>query len=157
MKNFRNQQTASQRAFAVYTRNISELFLDKYGASYATQENTRNTWRTSVAYSRDAEEFLILQSRIFIRTLDSRDPNSTNPQFLKSLTNLMADYLSGYTKKNPIYHSRNEAKAALKELLFTKFGYINRLQNAQTAARRASQVRNTAINQARAAHNSIKK
>jgi len=31
------------------------------------------------------------------------------------------------------------------------------LQNAQTAARRASQVRNNAINQARAAHNSIKK
>ncbi len=157
MTKFSNAQTASQRVFATYTRSISELFLDKYGASYATQENTRNTWRASAEYSRDAEEFLILQSRIFIRMLDSRDPNSTNPQFLKSLTNLMADYLSAYTKKNPIYHSRNEAKAALKELLFTKFGYINRLQNAQTAARRASQVRNNAINQARAAHNSIKK
>ncbi len=145
MKKFSNAQTASQRVFAIYTRSISELFLDKYGASYATQENTRNTWRASAEYSRDAEEFLILQSRIFIRVLDSRDPNSTNPQFLKSLTNLMADYLSAYTKRNTIYHNRSEAKAALKRVLYTDFSYINRLLEKQAAARRMTAARNNMI------------
>lgn len=139
MATFHKKQTATQRTFATYTREITALFLDKYGTSYATQENTRNTWRETCAYSAAAYDFLILQTRVFIRLLPHDKSSSTNPQFLDSLTSLMADYLSAYTMKQPNIANRKQAKEKLKDALYNEFGYIQTIIQKRQAKRAARQ------------------
>lgn len=121
------KQTATQRIFAAYTKYISELVLDKYGPSYSTQEEMRNSWRHKIQYSSEIENFLIFKTQMFIRFLDSRDSNSTNPQVLDALTREIADYLSAYTMRVPNVPTRKKAKTILKHTLYDNSSYIRYL------------------------------
>ena len=100
MKKNLHKQSAAQRIFGQYAVCITEKLLEKYGPSYASQSVIRNTWRNTFPYDKRVEDFLIFETKMYIRNLDRRDSNSTNPQFLLALTKLMADYLSAYTMKS---------------------------------------------------------
>lgn len=114
--------TASQKEFSKFTRYITDVFLERFGKSYMTQENTRNHWRYNCDYRTDAVEFLLLKSRVYIRNLDRNDSKSKDPHFLKALVVLMADYLSAYTMRSGI--SRRQAKDLLIYELYTNNTYI---------------------------------
>lgn len=131
----REKQSAAQRTFAQYTQYITEAFLEKYGYSYENQSNVRNTWRAKHPYSKEAEDLLIFKSKMFIRFLDARNSNSTNPQFLKALTGLMADYLSAYSMKNPDVPNRKKAKEMLNRALYDQSVYIQDLLARQAVSR----------------------
>ncbi len=134
------KQTAAQKVFAAYTKHISELVIKKYGPSYSTYTEIRNKWRYLIPYNEAIEAFLIFQTKMYIRFLDSRDPNSTNPDFLKALVRLMADYLSAYTKNNPGQNSRKKAKELLNIALYDKCSYIQNLLTRQMATREAKNI-----------------
>ncbi len=118
MNKDKTKQTAAQRAFSLYTKQISELIISKYGPSYSTYEDVKNTWRNVIPYTKEIENFLIFQTKMYIRLLDSRDPNSTNLQFLSALIYLIADYLSAYTMHADAYLTRKKAKEYLKKELY---------------------------------------
>lgn len=143
MGNKASRQTAAQKVFSNYTQYISKLVIDKYGPSYTTQQDIRNRWRNLIPYSIGIEDFLIFQTKMYIRFLDSRDPNSTNPQFLESLVKLMADYLSAYTMQKENHMTRKKAKELLKAELYDNCSYIKNLIARQTAAR---EIKNSAHN-----------
>ena len=137
-KNKNNKkQTAAQRAFSSYTTYISETVIDTYGPSYANQETMRNTWRNQIPYTDEIADFLVFKTHMYIRFLDSRDSNSTNPQFLEALAREIADYLSAYTVRNPKHANRKKAKEVLKIELYDESSYIQNLLARQAAARDA--------------------
>lgn len=129
--------------FHDYTRYITTEFLDKFGLSYSNQENTRNTWRDNYPYSADAERYLIAKSITFLATLSRNNSNNTQPDFLRSLTREMADYLSKYTMhKFPLPDNnkgrklvRNRAKAELHIKLYDDCWYIKNLLAKQKTKR----------------------
>ena len=63
---------ATKRCFGDYAKFISELVIDKFGASFETQDAVRNSWRDTYEYRAEIEKFLIAKSNLFIKTLDSR-------------------------------------------------------------------------------------
>lgn len=129
------KQTAAQKLFASYTIYITDIMLEEYGPSYATRAEIRNTWRYKIPYTNEIENFLIFKTKMYIRLLDTRDSNSTNPQFLDALTQLMADYLSAYTMHNPEKLSRKKAKEILKQALYDNSAYIQSLLEHQEIMR----------------------
>ena len=141
-KNKNNKkQTAAQRAFSSYTTYISETVIDTYGPSYANQETMRNTWRNQIPYTDEIADFLVFKTHMYIRFLDARDSNSTNPQFLRALTHLMADYLSAYTMHSSAKITRKRAKEILKKLLYDNSAYIQTLLARQELERNARESR----------------
>lgn len=134
-KNNPNRISASQKTFSAYAKYITEEFLEKYGASYTTSESVKNSWRYKTPYSKEIEDFLIFKSKMFIRLLDSRDSNSTNPEFLKALITLIADYLSAYTQNNPEITNRKKAKEQLNRALYNQSAYIQNLLTVQAENR----------------------
>lgn len=118
------KQTAAQRMFAMYVKEISNKVIKKFAPSFVTYEDMKNKWRYELVYSEAIEEYIILKTRIYIMTLDSRDPTSKNPSFLKALTKLMADFLSRYTMRAPNCVNRKKAKEVLNKKLFEEFPYI---------------------------------
>lgn len=66
---------------------------------------------------------------------DSRDSNSTNPEFLKALITLIADYLSAYTQNNPEITNRKKAKEQLNRALYNQSAYIQNLLTVQAENR----------------------
>lgn len=139
--------SAVSKQFANFTQHITKLFLEHFGKSYMTQESIRNRWRAECDYSAKAEEFLILQSRTYLRNLNQRDTKSTNPSFLGALTSLMADYLSAYTMRSGI--KRRQAEKALKNALYTENPYILRLLAEQEQKRKEGNKRSPEATAAR--------
>lgn len=130
----KNKKSAHSAKFAEYTKYITDAFLSKFGRGLVIKDEIRNTWHYKYEYAPEVEAYLITMTRTFIRTLNSADSNSTNPQFLDSLTTDIADYLSGYTVGGlPVtgYTSRtarrNAAKSIIKSAIYTDFPYIQKL------------------------------
>lgn len=135
MNNKRNKISAAQKTFSAYTKYITEEFLEKYGASYSNAESVKNTWRHKTPYYKEIEDFLIFKSKMFIRLLDTRDSNSTNPEFLKALIDLISDYLSAYTQKSSEKIKRKKAKEQLNRILYNQSAYIQTLLEKQAINR----------------------
>ena len=143
MKKNNKKQTAAQRVFSSYTTYISETVIETYGPSYANQETMRNTWRNKIPYTDEIADFLVFKTNMYIRFLDARDSNSTNPQFLQALTHLIADYLSAYTMHSPKKLTRKKAKEILNKLLYDNSAYIRNLLERQAMERNARDTRHT--------------
>jgi hypothetical protein len=77
-----------------YTYHITDLVIDHFGDSYQTSDQIKNSWRKEIQASSEIADFLILHTKSFVRLLTI--PCAKNPQFLKSLTINIADYLSVY-------------------------------------------------------------
>lgn len=137
-----------------YIPYISELFLNEYGRSYQSFETVKNNWRRDNMYSAVAEEFLIFKSKMFIRFLDTRDSNSTNPQFLRRLAYLMADYLAAYTHRKPGCVNRPAAYKELKKVLYDENPYIQKMleQQAEKKQAKAEYRKHKRTQQAKKAH-----
>lgn len=127
MKPDKRKQTAAQRVFSNYTVYISNMVIEQYGPSYSSQLEMRNTWRCKIPYTDEIEDFLIFKTKMFIRFLDSRNSNSTNPQFLDALTRRMADYLSAYTVRSLKRETRKKAREQLRITLYDESTYIQNL------------------------------
>ncbi|MDE6478402.1 MAG: hypothetical protein K2L94_04115 [Alphaproteobacteria bacterium] len=125
-----------------YTGYIMTKVLDKYGPSYVTPQNGGKQWRTTISWSQEIEDFLIFESKMFIRLLDSQDARSTDLSFLYALTRLMADYLAKFCMMAPGIMTRKQAFRNLHTALYDKFGYIQRLAATQAAAREVRAERN---------------
>jgi len=135
MNKNQNQQSAAQRLFAQYVKYITQIVVTEYGPSYSDPKEIRNTWRYTFSYSKKIEDFLIFQTKMYIRTLDARDSNSTNPQFLRALVKLMSDYLSAYTMRSSDTMTRKKAKQVLESALYEQSAYIQNLLMRQAMAR----------------------
>ena len=120
-----------------YIEFINKSVIEQHGKSYMTPENTRNKWRVEIAYSITVEKFLLTQTKLFINMLDSRDKNTTNPMFLKSLVNEISDYLSKYIMRGK-NTNRNGATKEIKEILWNETRHIQYVLTKQQARQDAA-------------------
>jgi hypothetical protein len=128
--------TATDKQMQDFTRHITALFVEKCDKrSYTRPDEVRNSWLYEGEYSAEAEAFLILQTQTYIRNLNSNDPKSTNPDFLKVFIKRIADYLSAYTMRAG--KKRKQAKDDLFATLYTNSQYIQLLTEKQEQKRKA--------------------
>ena len=130
------KNSASEKLFHNYIRFIQGEVIghDKIGYSYAISENIRNKWRYDFRWDKEIENFIILQTKTYIRTLDSRDAKSTDPNFLGAFVKMVADYLSAYFMRAPNM-TRNQAKKYLYSVLWEENHYIQGLLKYQAHKR----------------------
>lgn len=126
----KNKNSAAFQEFLKFKEYILGKFLEKFGRSYDNVENLRDRWFHEYAYTADAEQFLIDESRFYLRICS----NPREIKFLNTLTTHMADYLSEYTMRYIEYPDRDArragrkaAKEQLKAELYTKNPYIQNL------------------------------
>lgn len=118
-----------------YARNISEHVIETYGGSYQTYQNIGDTWRTCFNYSQKIEDYILRETKLYIRMLNLRDGMATDPNFLYSFVDLISQYLAEYTvRKNPNQTKEAEHKR-LQQLLWNENKYIKALLSHQALKR----------------------
>ncbi len=134
----RTKPSAAARVFTQeYTPFIQDKVVSYYGPSYSRVTDFGNAWRTKITWSQEIEDYAIFQSRLFIIMLDSKSSNSTNPQFLKALTQMIAEYLAKFSIQAPNPQTRKSATTKIENQLFHKNSYIQKMLAAQKDARDA--------------------
>ncbi len=120
--------------FEQYKIYIAEKIHAKYAPSYATIADIKDKWRHNFAYNKELEDFLIFETKVFIRLLDWQEPNFRNPDFLKSLVKSISSYLAAYVEKSSKYGNDHMATLNyLNDVLFNSFYYIQALKNNKDA------------------------
>lgn len=128
--------TASKRLFLNYKQNlILDLIQQPFSPSYSTIESLGNKWFRIIPFSKKIEDWLIFKTKIYIRSLDSRNSNYTNPVFLKAFIKEVADYLSLYSQNNPDMVNRKKANEYLNRALYDQSAYIQMLLSRQALKR----------------------
>ena len=82
-KNQKQGETVADKLLGKYKQYIAEEVYENHGLGPRGKDN----WIESFPYSTSMEAFIIKNTKLWIRLLDSRDSNSSNPQFLKALVN----------------------------------------------------------------------
>lgn len=128
---------AVHKALSHYIEFINKEVIEQFGKSYMTPENIGNKWRNTFEYSIKTEQFLYDKTKLFINMLDSRDPKSSNPQFLKPLINEISDYLSRYIMRGRT-QNRNSTTKEIKQVLWDNNHHIQYLLSKQQQQRDAA-------------------
>lgn len=117
-----NEQMEAQNKtmFYKYTRYITEKVMDKYGASYENMDTMGHYWRYNLPYSAETENFIVFETKIFIRLFVTTKNGWALRQFIDGIS----DYLSAYVKRAPDTGSRNRARKKLRNLLYNQSAHI---------------------------------
>ncbi len=118
-KNQKQGETVADKLLNKYKQYIAKEIYDNHGLGPRAKDN----WIESFPYSTNLEAFIIKNTKLWIRLLDSRDSNSTNPPFLKALVNRIVAYLADWAENAP-NHTRNSTIKALKRELWDENSYI---------------------------------
>lgn len=131
----KHRPVATQRLFEEYKTHITSIILEEHGPSYATTGEYINSWQQKIPYNKKIEDFIIFKTKMYIHFLGNNNGNSTDPCLLKALTKLMAKYLSGYTVRNPMVQTQEQAIGILQDTLYNQSAYIQSLLNKQMEKR----------------------
>lgn len=124
---YKRQETVADKAMDSYKEFISEALRQEFGYPMNAPKGYQITqWRSVWNHDPKKENFIITQTKVWLHTLDWRDSNSTNPQFLMALVNRIANYLSLYFEKGP-NRTRNQTVKLLKQTLWNNNMYIQAL------------------------------
>lgn len=118
-KNQKQGETVADKLLGKYKQYIAKEIYDNHGLGPRGKDN----WIESFPYSTSMESFIIKNTKLWIRLLDSRDSNSSNPQFLKALVNRIVVYLADWAENAP-NRTKNSAIKALKRELWDNNSYI---------------------------------
>lgn len=137
---------ASQRTFNAYVERLLPKIVEAYGYGISSVDSMRD-WYSKLSYRDEIENFLICDARTFIRSLNLKNPNNTNPMFLKKLTRKMSSYFAQYTVRSrlgydptqPLFISdvyKSEVRRIHRKL-FDDFRYIINMKDKQQQKRAA--------------------
>lgn len=118
-KNQKQGETVADKLLVKYKQYIAEEVYENYGLGPCGKDN----WIGSFPYSTSMESFIIKKTKLWIRLLDSRDANSSNPQFLKALINRIVAYLADWAENAP-NRTKNSTIRALKRELWDNNSHI---------------------------------
>ncbi|MBQ8293975.1 MAG: hypothetical protein IJX89_01140 [Alphaproteobacteria bacterium] len=143
-------ETVADKAMTAYKEFISETLYSEYGIPKDIKGSCpKAQWRRGWAHDPRKENFIITQTKVWLHTLDWRDSNSTNPQFLLALVNRIANYLSLYFEKAP-KRTHNQTVKLLKQALWNNNMYIQALlvyQSQKRATKKNDTPRKRALRQ----------
>ena len=127
----------NERIMARYRLYITKKVLDRYGASFQNAENLGDSWRDNILYSPDVEEFLVLETRVFIRLYTDTD----NLWAIRALVKMISGYLAVFVQMAPDTGSLNRARKKLKHLLFDESDFVQHIINQKKAEHDAARAK----------------
>ena len=119
----------NERIMAQYRPYITKKVLDRYGTSFQNAENLGDSWRDNILYSPAVEEFLVLETRVFIRLYTNTD----NLWAIRALVKMISGYLAVFVQMAPDTGSLNRARKKLKHLLFDESDFVQHIINQKKA------------------------
>jgi len=112
---------------AEYIEFIGTKVIDKFGGSYQNYNTLGKTWRQKLEYSPKIEEFLIAETKVFLRMQEFR--LQTNFNLLYVLCNGIGDYLSKYLVKKSANLTRNAiTENIVNEIFLSSERFITKFQ-----------------------------
>ncbi|MBR4624838.1 MAG: hypothetical protein IKO56_04795 [Alphaproteobacteria bacterium] len=113
--------------FKEYEQTIAKQVIDTFGGSYQTYKTLGKTWRQKMDYNPSVEDFVILKTRVFLRTLEQRDKSNINMMY--SVCYKISDYLSKYLAKKSPDLTRKMAKENMMDKIFFNFNlFVNKFK-----------------------------
>ncbi len=120
---------AVHTAFNQYIAYISDKAIRTHGESYDTYAELKNNWRFQFPYTTKLEKWLILETKVFLRLMPAKYAH--NLDYLKSLINEIADFLSAYTMRQGNI-TRSDARQKMVYMLWDKNLMVQSLIQKQT-------------------------
>lgn len=127
----------NERIMAQYRPYITKKVLDRYGTSFQNAENLGDSWRDNILYSPAVEEFLVLETRVFIRLYTNTD----NLWAIRALVKMISGYLAVFVQMAPDTGSLNRARKKLKHLLFDESDFVQHIINQKKAEYEAARAK----------------
>lgn len=127
----------NERIMAQYRPYITKKVLDRYGTSFQNAENLGDSWRDNILYSPAVEEFLVLETRVFIRLYTNTD----NLRAIRALVKMISGYLAVFVQMAPDTGSLNRARKKLKHLLFDESDFVQHIINQKKAEHDAARAK----------------
>lgn len=127
----------NERIMAQYRPYITKKVLDRYGTSFQNAENLGDSWRDNILYSPAVEEFLVLETRVFIRLYTNTD----NLWAIRALVKMISGYLAVFVQMAPDTGSLNRARKKLKHLLFDESDFVQHIINQKKAEHDAARAK----------------
>lgn len=109
----------AKQLYCQYTEFIGTRVVDKFGGSYQTAELLGGVWRQKIEYRPDIKDFVIAETKLFLRLLPDENLRDLNVCYL--LCDKISDYLSKYIAKESAGLTRKIAMKQLMDELFFNF------------------------------------
>ena len=106
----------AKQLYCQYTEFIGKTVVDKFGGSYQTPELLGGVWRQKMEYRPDIKDFVIAQTKLFLRLLPDENLRDLNVSYL--LCDKISDYLSKYMVKESGTLTRKVVMGQLMNQLF---------------------------------------
>lgn len=121
---FTKQARAAQKAavepqFEEYKSFISRKVIEKFGGSYKTYEEFKDTWRSVFRYEPAIESFLIEKTIFFLDNLPV-DGIHNSHSFLDKLSDKISTYLAIYSHSPSSEADFQKTKERIKQKIFTQ-------------------------------------
>lgn len=136
MKNFDDKQASNRQiqayadeCFEEYKEYLPTLIFKNFSVNYQTLQDFTKNWRKQYVYTAECEDFLKLQTRVFLRNLSSNEKMISNPTFLKILLHNICKYLSAYIARKTHDCKRQDVEDELFDEFFTNNEYLKKKIN----------------------------
>ncbi len=144
------QQT--QTEYKKYEDFINEKVWEQFGPSYCTPSLSGNKWRTTIPYSYKIADFLMLQTRVWLRLIEYKGSATDQWDFMTKLTNQITEFLVTYFVRNAGLSGRSDsdkqkwATEYIRGEIVNRFVYMQRLKT-QSLQEQAAQAMVASANQ----------
>jgi len=119
---------ANKKIFEMYCNFMNESMVNRYGVLCPNTPDLRNTWRQTMAYRSDVEEFIIQQTDRFLDSLPYGVQGDYNTIYLACID--MADWVAEYMIKRSIrVSSKDAADKVMDKVLLNNRVRVARFQD----------------------------
>ncbi len=126
--------TRSHEEYKKYKESLNSQVWEKFGPSYCMPSVNNGSWRTTIPYRKEVVDYVILQTRVYLRLVEYYGLALQQWDFMTALTNKIADWLAVYLERNPGLDGRDAeykhkwAVDYVKDEIVNKFDYVQRLK-----------------------------
>ena len=114
---------------AKYVDFIADEVINKFGGSYQNHQTLGRVWRQQMPYRPEIEQFVLQQTKLFLRLQDIRDLGNFNMMYKVCLN--IADWVSKYmVKKSPELTREQITKTVLNEIFLNSEYFVPKFKKA---------------------------
>ena len=119
----------SKQITGQYVEFIGTQVINKFGGSYQTYQTSGKIWRQKMDYRPDVEQYIMLETGVFLRMLDVRDQGNFNMMY-KVCYNI-SEHLSKYlVKKSPDLTRKNVTDTTLHTIFLDADRFVSKFKKA---------------------------
>ncbi len=133
--------TRSHEEYKKYKESLNEKVWESFGPSYCTPSINSGKWRTIIPYDKKVVDYIMLQTRVWLRMVDYYGLPVQQWEFMQALTSKIAEWLSVYLERNPGLDGRSLDAKRQWAVDYVKDEIVNNFEYAQRLKRRVQQIK----------------